>query len=159
MSDEDFNGILSKWQKLKILDLSEFKAEKSQSLILTNEINLKKALPLLEKIIAEPNDRNLTALDDFGDVPPNYQEFWTNALIVKKIWIDPKDVQAPIKLENIFWLELSRYHYPYLDHFPEAMLAKMQEIGPKMKNLENLDVAEMNQGNLLKGIDNWSGVA
>ena len=51
LSNEDFNGILSKWPKLKILDLSEFKAGKIQLLILTNKINLK-ALPLLEKIVA-----------------------------------------------------------------------------------------------------------
>ena len=35
LSNEDFNGILSNWWKLKILDLSEFKAGKIQLLILT----------------------------------------------------------------------------------------------------------------------------
>ena len=67
MSDEDFNGILSNWPKLKIMDLSEFKFGKIQLLISTNRINLK-ALPDLEKIIAMPDwIMNLEALHDFED--------------------------------------------------------------------------------------------
>ena len=93
LRNEDFNGILSKWSKLKILDLSEFNAGKIQLLISTNKIILK-ALPLLEKIIAKP-DAYMEALNDLGEV--------------QKIWIDPKDVQAPIKLENVFWLRLYIY--------------------------------------------------
>ena len=43
---------------------------------------------------------------------------------VQKIWIDPKDVQAPIKLENVFWIRL----------YPEKFIAKMQEIGPNCES-------------------------
>ena len=128
LSNEDFNGILSMWSKLKILDLSEFKAGKIQLLISTNKINLK-ALPLLEKIIAKP-DSYMEALNDLGEV--------------QKIWIDPKDVQAPIKLENVFWLRF----YPGACCFSEEYIAKMQEIGPMMKNIENLDVPIVNQETL-----------
>ena len=108
-----------------------------------------------------------TAIDDFGemalialndyefqmqrwnfDYDPNYR--WDFGK-VEKIWIDPKDVKAPIKLENVFWLILYRDAFickswprwpGWPAHFSEAALAKMQEIGPMM-NIEN-------HGNLLK---------
>ena len=128
LSNEDFDGILSKWSKLKILDLSEFKAGKIQLLISTNKINLK-ALPLLEKIIAKP-DSYMEALNELGEV--------------QKIWINPKDFQAPIKLENVFWLKF----YPAACFLPEEFIATMQEIGPMMKNIESLDVPIVNQETL-----------
>ena len=92
LSNEDFNGILSKWPKLKILDLSEFKEGKIKLLISTNKINLK-ALPLLEKIIAKPDMFGSINLDALHDIKTGE---------VEKIWLDPKEVQAPIKLENVF---------------------------------------------------------
>ena len=125
---------------MKILDLSEFKAGKIQLLILTNKINLK-ALPLLEKIVAKP-DSYIRALRDFdvmnyGFLTTEFRDLGE----VQKIWIDPKDVQAPIKLENVFWLRL----YPGACCLPEKFIAKMQEIGAMMTNIENLDVPIVNQ--------------
>ena len=141
LSNEDFNGILSKWPKLKILDLSEFKEGKIKQLISTNKINLK-ALPLLEKIVAKPESLfglgSLEALHDidFGEV--------------EKIWLDPNDVQAPIKLENVFWLRL----YIYVG-YPEESIAKMQEIGTMMTNIENLTIGIENVSIVNQGTLSW----
>ena len=41
LNDEDLNDILSRWPKLKLLDLTEYKVEKIRTLVLTKKINLK----------------------------------------------------------------------------------------------------------------------
>ena len=146
LSDEDLNDILSKWPKLKLLDLTEYKVEKIRSLVLTKKINLK-AHTLFERIIAKPNPSkfvhnwhnlspDLTEISDFGEVQaiwiygnPNYVG---NFGEVQKIWIDPKNILAPIKLENI-------YCFNWFG-FCETKDAKMKEMGTMMKNMETLIV-------------------
>ena len=98
----------------------------------------------MEKIVAKP-DSYIRALHDFdvmnyGFLTTEFRDLGE----VQKIWIDPKDVQAPIKLENVFWLRL----YPGACCLPEKFIAKMQEIGAMMTNIENLDVPIVNQRTL-----------
>ena len=145
LNDEDFNDVLSRWPKLKLLDLTEYKVEKIRSLVLTKKINLK-AHTLFERIIAKPNSSkfvhghnltyDLTEISDFGEVQavwiygnPNYEG---NFGEVQKICIDPKNVLAPIKLENI-------YCFNWFG-FCETKDAKMKEMGTMMKNMETLIV-------------------
>ena len=107
---DDINAILSHWLKLKIIHFSGYQAEEIKSDILMKIINLDEH-KLLKRIVVEPNSMYLKELGDGSG-------------IVKKIIIDPKNIQADFKLDDVLCL--------HLDH---GSFQKMEDIGPMLKNL------------------------
>ena len=110
---DGMNAILSHWLKLKTIHFSGYQAEEIKSDILTKKINLDEH-KLLKRIVVEPNSMYLKELGDGSG-------------IVKKIIIDPKNIQADFKLDDVLCL--------HLDH---GSFQQMEDIGPRLKNLEIL---------------------
>ena len=61
---------------------------------------------------------------------------------VKRIFIDPKDVRAPIELANVLWLQLNGSPFDKNSMFARVgnEPGGLKEIGPKMTNLEILSI-------------------
>lgn len=57
-----------------------------------------------------------------------------------KIWIDPKDVQAPIKLKNVFWFTL------FIDNLHLDVLTKNQDILSWISKFTNLKKIRLSFG-------------
>ena len=116
---DGINAILSHWLKLKTIHFSGYhdiyQAEDIKSDILKKKINLDEH-KLLKRIVVEPSSMYLKELGDGSE-------------IVKKIIIDPKNIQASFQLDNVLCL--------HLDH---GSFQQMEDIGPMMKNLESLSI-------------------
>ena len=105
---------------LKVLYAPGYETKNIQSAILTKKVNLK-AHTLLERIIAKPDSQFFKGMGKWGEA--------------KKIWLNPKNIQAPLKLEGIISLAIGVGFKP----------AKLKSLGPKMINLEELSVDTMEQ--------------
>ena len=80
-----------------------------------------KAHTLLERIIAKPDSQFFKGMGKWGEA--------------KKIWLNPKNIQAPLKLDGIISLAIGIGFKP----------DKLKSLGPKMINLEELSVNTMDQ--------------
>ena len=117
---DDINAILSHWLKLKIVHFSGYQAEEIKSDILMKIINLDEH-KLLKRIVVEPNSMYLKELGDGSG-------------IVKKIIIDPKNIQARFKLEDVLCLHLDLGDVIFQE------MDGIRLISPMLKNLEFLSI-------------------
>jgi len=120
LNADGIDSILSHWPMLKVLYAPGYETKNIQNAILTKKVNLK-AHTLLERIIAKPDSQFFKGMGKWGEA--------------KKIWLNPKNIQAPLKLEGIISLAIGVGFKP----------AKLRALGPKMKNLEELSVNTMEQ--------------
>ena len=130
MKVKDVNAVLDHWQKLKTLHVSR-QMDIYRKNIQWQLMNFE----FLERIITEFPDqyvmsKTVSCLDThfIGSI--------------KRIFIDPKDVRAPIELENVLWLQLNGSPFDKNSMFARVGndLAGLKEIGPKMTNLEILSI-------------------
>jgi len=117
---DGIDSILSHWPMLKVLYAPGYETKNIQNAILTKKVNLK-AHTLLERIIAKPDSQFFKGMGKWGEA--------------KKIWLNPKNIQAPLKLEGIISLAIGVGFKP----------DKLKSLGPKMINLEELSVDTMEQ--------------
>jgi len=120
LNADGIDSILSHWPMLMVLYAPGYETKNIQSAILTKKVNLK-AHTLLERIIAKPDSQFFKGMGKWGEA--------------KKIWLNPKNIQAPLKLDGIISLAIGVGFKP----------AKLKSLGPKMKNLEELTVDTMEQ--------------
>jgi len=120
LNADGIDSILSHWPMLKVLYAPGYETKNIQNTILTKKVNLK-AHTLLERIIAKPDSQFFKGMGKWGEA--------------KKIWLNPKNIQAPLKLEGIISLAIGVGFKP----------DKLRALGPKMKNLEELSVNTMEQ--------------
>lgn len=120
LNADGIDSILSHWPMLKVLYAPGYETKNIQNAILTKKVSLK-AHTLLERIIAKPDSQFFKGMGKWGEA--------------KKIWLNPKNIQAPLKLEGIISLAIGVGFKP----------DKLRALGPKMKNLEELSVNTMEQ--------------
>jgi len=120
LNADGIDSILSHWPMLKVLYAPGYETKNIQNAILTKKVNLK-AHTLLERIIAKPDSQFFKGMGKWGEA--------------KKIWLNPKNIQAPLKLEGIISLAIGVGFKP----------DKLKSLGPKMINLEELSVDTMEQ--------------
>ena len=111
-SIEEINDVLNHWKMLQVLHVTKEEA------ITQSGINLNE-LKLLRKIIVP---KKKLVFEELG--------VWGKA---SKVWIDPKNLLAPAKLENIFSLHLK------IDKVPENI--EIEKIGEALPNVEKLSIS------------------
>ena len=130
MKVKDFNAVLDHWQKLKTLHVSR-QMDIYRKNIQWQLMNFE----FLERIITEfPDQRVMSKTVSCLDT------YFIGS--VKRIFIDPKDVPAPIELANVLWLQLNGSPFDKNSMFAKVGndSAGLKEIGPKMTNLEILSI-------------------